>query len=99
KVWLARNWPRTVAFGIVAGLFFLFLLAIILPHPDTASERAKRIKCASNLKQIGVSAIQYANEHGGRFPDDLETLLKDQDLYPAVLNCPDTYDSPASGPT
>lgn len=49
--------------------------------------------------QIGLAAIMYANDHGGHFPDDVQTILKEEDLAPAVFNCPVTNDTPATGPT
>jgi prepilin-type processing-associated H-X9-DG protein len=42
------------------------------------------------MKQIGLGAIMYADSNGGRFPDDLDTLMDSQDLSPAVLMCPDS---------
>lgn len=58
-----------------------------------------RSPCASNLRQIGQAAQLYANEHDGRFPDDIEGLLT-QDIIPSVFVCPDSGDTAAAqGPT
>jgi len=51
------------------------------------------------MKQVGLGIAMYGNEHGGRFPDDLDTLLETEDLTTAVLNCPCSNEVPAVLPT
>ena len=43
------------------------LLALLLPAVQTARESARRMRCANNLKQIGLAAQQFHSSHG-RFP-------------------------------
>jgi len=53
---------------VVIGIIAL-LISILLPQLSKAREQASRIKCASNLRQIGLGAISYAqNQRGGSFP-------------------------------
>ena len=52
-----------VVIGIIA-----ILVAILLPALARARDSAQRIKCMSNLRQIGIAAIGYANEHKGQCP-------------------------------
>src|SRR3954470_21449331 len=53
---------------VVIGIIAL-LISILLPSLNRAREQANRIKCASNLKQIGMSIQIYANENkNGPFP-------------------------------
>ena len=75
-------------------------VSIALPYLNPPRDGdSTRVKCASNLRQIGQALQMYAiNEHG-RLPDDLLTLLSTQDLSPAVFVCWDTSDVPASGKT
>jgi len=52
---------------VVIGIIAL-LISILLPSLNRAREQANRIKCASNLKQIGYGILLYANENNGNYP-------------------------------
>jgi prepilin-type processing-associated H-X9-DG protein len=52
---------------VVIGIIAL-LISILLPSLNRAREQANRIKCGSNLRQIGQSIQIYANENKGSFP-------------------------------
>ena len=94
----SRSWRRAIQITIAVGST-LFLISMLLPALCRSGEGANRVKCASNMKQIGLAAIMYANDHGGLFPDDVETLLTTEDIVPATMTCPTTADTPADGPT
>jgi prepilin-type processing-associated H-X9-DG protein len=66
------------------------LISILLPSLNRARETANRVKCANNLKQIGLGLALYTNEHRGAYPPDLGTLLATEDLTAAVFCCPST---------
>jgi prepilin-type N-terminal cleavage/methylation domain-containing protein/prepilin-type processing-associated H-X9-DG protein len=51
-----------VVIGIIA-----VLIAILMPALARARAAAANVKCLSNLKQIGIAANIYANEHKGSF--------------------------------
>lgn len=53
---------------IVIGVI-LVLLAILMPAVGRVRERSKQVACESNLHQIGMSLLTYANEsHGWLYP-------------------------------
>jgi prepilin-type N-terminal cleavage/methylation domain-containing protein/prepilin-type processing-associated H-X9-DG protein len=52
-----------VVIGIIA-----VLLSILLPSLSRARENAKRVQCASNLRQIGQALVMYANDNKGWMP-------------------------------
>jgi prepilin-type N-terminal cleavage/methylation domain-containing protein/prepilin-type processing-associated H-X9-DG protein len=52
-----------VVIGIIA-----ILVALLLPALTGAQEQARRVQCASNLRQIGLAYIQYANDNDGWIP-------------------------------
>ena len=61
--------------GVVAGAGGM-MAGILLPSLNRARETANRVKCASNLRQLGQAAMLYANENNGQFPPDMQTLVQ-----------------------
>jgi prepilin-type N-terminal cleavage/methylation domain-containing protein/prepilin-type processing-associated H-X9-DG protein len=52
---------------VVIGIIAL-LISILLPSLNRARETANRVKCASNLRQIGSAILLYSNENKGAYP-------------------------------
>src|SRR5688572_14059756 len=52
-----------VVIGIIA-----VLIAILLPALHAAKERANRVKCASNLRQLGQALVIYYGDNRNRYP-------------------------------
>jgi len=52
---------------VVIGIIAL-LISILLPSLSRARETANRVKCGSNLRQLGQAMLLYANENNGNFP-------------------------------
>jgi competence protein ComGC len=44
------------------------LIGIMLPSISSAQEAARRVVCRSNVRQIGLGIVMYANDHDGRLP-------------------------------
>ena len=51
---------------LVVIAIIAILAALLLPVLAKAKERAKVIQCNSDLRQIGLAFVMYANDHGGR---------------------------------
>lgn len=62
-------------------------------------EGANRVKCASNLRQIGHAIMLYANENQGRYPDHFEAILLTQDITSELFVCPSSNEERAAGDT
>ena len=52
-----------------------------------ARERAERIACTSNMKQIGLAALMWANDNNEVLPEHF-TQLTNELVLPKVLFCP-----------
>ncbi len=60
--------------------------------PRRDRERANRVKCASNLHQIGLGLLLYANENDGHYPPDLAVMMREERMTANVFLCPDADD-------
>ncbi len=49
------------------------LAALLLPVLEQSKARAKQIECVSNLREIGLAAHIFANDHSGKFPTQVST--------------------------
>jgi prepilin-type processing-associated H-X9-DG protein len=75
------------------------MIGILLPSLNRARETANRVKCASNMRQIGQALLLYANDNHGQYPPRLEDLVLNENILSSTFVCPSSNDSAAPGST
>lgn len=90
---------------LVVIAIIVILAAILFPVFATAPEKARQSSCTSNLKQLGIGALQYVQDYDDTYPaGDLAGSVPGRgwagQLYPyvkstGVFTCPD--DTTAAG--
>jgi len=88
-----------ISLGSVGLIVTFFALSMVMTPIGRSRELANRVKCASNLRQIGQACLLYANAHQGQCPARLEDLILTEDIGSEVFTCPSSNDTPAPGPT
>jgi len=86
---------------VVIGIIAL-LISILLPSLNRARETANRVKCASNLKQIGQAMLMYSNENQGLYPRTVysaaNSLVPDISSTGSTAGDPFYYSTANGGP-
>ena len=94
-----RRVAERVAMVVIVLVLIYVVGGLLAPLLNSPHPQSPRVRCASNLRQIGQGIQMYANDHAGKLPDDFSTLLEAEDLSPEVFVCPEGTATPPSGPT
>jgi prepilin-type processing-associated H-X9-DG protein len=83
--------PLAVVGILLNSLVFILISALLLalPRRQSPQEVANRVKCASNMRQLGMAIYVYASAtKSGRLPDDIGTVVADTAMVPSICLCP-----------
>ena len=73
-LWHRRN---AAAFTLIELLVVIAIIAVLaallLPALTRGKQRAQRVQCINNLREIGTAFQMFAHDHQGRFPMQLST--------------------------
>jgi prepilin-type processing-associated H-X9-DG protein len=93
------DWQMWLFVTALVAVLAVLGMSALLPSLNGPRAMSNRVRCASNLRQIGQAIQMYANENNHQFPPDLKAVLATQDVTPDVFVCPESNDTAATGPT
>jgi prepilin-type N-terminal cleavage/methylation domain-containing protein/prepilin-type processing-associated H-X9-DG protein len=104
---MRRSTFKFEAFTLIELLVVMAIIAVLagllLPALARAKGKGQSIKCLNNARQLGISAVLYADDYKGLFPVRVDVNRWPTQLYPyyknlEVLRCPNDLRPPVRPP-
>jgi prepilin-type N-terminal cleavage/methylation domain-containing protein len=87
-----NNHGFTLVELLVVISIIALLLAVLMPALSAARKTAQRVICATNLKQVGMAPLLFANDNDGWFPmADAKVLSVSNSRYKGMLPLKDYW--------
>ena len=86
-----RTAQAAVVLGLINLVLSVLLVAASFPAVGRARRQAMQVKCASNMRQIAMAVMMYAQDHRGMAPPNLDLVQNylGPGWGPVVCTCPD----------
>ena len=93
-----RSKRKILVWTIGSVSIFCMAMSVLLPNLCRPRETANRIKCASNLLQLGQAIASYARANGGQYPPSLAVLCRQEEISSEMMVCPSSNDERSPAP-
>lgn len=84
--------------GLLLGAVGLFVILGLIPQLGRAREPAHRVRCGSNLRQIGQAMRRHEIDYPGQPILPMDELVASTDIVNEVFVCPSSSTRAAPGP-